>query len=239
MGSFIDLTGQRFGRLTVIGRAPSLIADDKIRKTGRRITVWRCQCDCGNVKDIISWSLRSGHTISCGCYCQDNMRKRMTTHGDTLNGKPTRLYKIWDCMKNRCYNPNKKSYARYGGRGITVCDEWLNSFESFKEWACANGYQDDLTIDRIDNDQGYCPSNCRWATRKEQNSNKSNNHYLTYNGETKTLMQWSEVTGLPFSTLSTRARKWKNANAEEILLTPRKVDKDGHRIYVQSKLRKE
>lgn len=231
MGSFIDLTGQRFGRYTAICRA-----DDYVLPCGRHKTMWTCKCDCGNVKNVLSDSLISGHVVSCGCYLKENTRARMKTHGATLNGKPTRLYKVWDGMKARCYNKNKTYYPIYGGRGIKMCDEWHYSFEAFRDWALANGYDDTLTIDRIDVDGDYCPENCRWATIKEQSNNKRDNHYLTYNGETKTLTQWSEITGFSFSMLSTRARKWKDATAEEILLTPRKVDKDGHRIYVQSKL---
>ena len=236
MGTFIDLTGQKFGRYTVLEQAPSRVSKDKDRVNGKKRTMWRCQCDCGTIKDVDSWSLRSGHIVSCGCYLKDNMRKRMTKHGATLFGKPTHLYKVWDGMKARCYNPEKVYYDRYGGRGITMCDEWRYSFEAFQEWAYANGYQENLTIDRINNDRGYFPDNCRWATDKEQSNNKSDNHYLTFNGETKTLMQWSEITGFPYYTLSSRANKWKDATAEEILLTPRKVDKNGHRTYVQSKL---
>ena len=233
MDTLINLTGQRFGRYTVIERAP-----DYVSPKGKRCVRWKCQCDCGTVKEVNGNALKTGNVVSCGCYAINERRERMTTHGATRNRKSTHLYSVWDGMKERCYNRNKAYYHRYGGRGITMCDEWHYSFEAFQSWAYENGYREDLTIDRIDNDKGYCPENCRWVTIKEQSNNKENNHYLTFRGETKTLMQWSEATGFPFSTLSRRASHWKNATAEEILLTPRKIDKNGHRAYVQSKLAK-
>ena len=229
--TFVDLTGQRFGRYTVIERAP-----DYVSPKGKRCVRWICQCDCGTVKVVNGNALKTGHTVSCGCYKSDVKREERKTHGAVVGGKPTRLYKVWDGMKERCYNKSKNYYYRYGGRGITMCDEWHYSFEAFQEWAIANGYREGLTIDRIDNNKGYCPENCRWATIKEQNNNKSDNHYLTFRGETKTIMQWSELTGFSYATLSRRACKWKYATAEEILLTTMKVDRNGHRTYVQSKL---
>lgn len=228
---FVDLSGQRFGRYTVLHRDT-----DQFSANGKRRTKWVCKCDCGNVKSVGAYDLRAGHILSCGCYKKQIKRAQLTRHGAILGGKPTRLYRIWDSMKARCYDPNKNYYSLYGGRGIQVCNEWRYSFEAFQEWALNNGYDDTLTIDRIDADGNYCPENCRWSTIKEQNNNKRDNHYLTYKGETKTLAQWSEVTGFPYHTLSARVRKWKNATAEDILLTPRKIDKNGHRTFVQSKL---
>lgn len=120
------------------------------------------------------------------------------------NGKGTRLYRIWKIMKTRCYNKNFHKYRRYGGRGITVCEEWKNSFIEFRKWALDNGYAEDLTIDRIDNNGNYEPSNCRWVSIKTQANNRSSCHYITYQGETHTIAEWANIKGLKFNTLISR-----------------------------------
>lgn len=147
-----DLTGQRFGSLLVVGLAQEA-------RNGRRI--WNCRCDCGTSTRVSTHHLTGG-TQSCGC--------RKGQKGAKAKG--ARLYRILTGMKMRCYNPHTTGYKNYGGRGITICDEWMQDFWTFYDWALTNGYADGLTIDRIDNDKGYSPDNCRWATRADQNRNK-------------------------------------------------------------------
>ena len=206
----IDLTGRKFGRLTVVERD----CNDHTNK----YAWWVCRCECGNYIVASSSSLNGGHTQSCGCLFREtvianNMKKRK--HG-MIN---SRIYNIWRSMKKRCLNPNHEAYPRYGGRGITVCDEWKDDFQTFYDWAMTNGYQEGLTIDRIDVNGNYEPGNCRWATAKEQNNNTRNNRLLTHNGETHTMAEWADITGIGYDTLQSRLFKggW---TVEEALTKP-------------------
>lgn len=158
MGSLINMSGQKYGKLYVIKRQGT---------KGGHVT-WLCQCDCGKTTVVNGRNLRNGLTTSCGCFHKEQLIERSRTHGQTKS----RLYRIWHNMKNRCFYTNSNCFDDYGGRGIKVCDEWKNSFEKFQDWSMSNGYSDNLTIDRINNDGNYEPSNCRWVSMKEQCSNR-------------------------------------------------------------------
>ena len=169
----IDMTGQKLGRLTVLGRAENA-------KNGK--AQWICLCDCGKTTKVTGVDLRSGHTVSCGCFHTERSSLVLSAIskgkvGDKNNAyrhgeRHSKLYSVWAQMIQRCTNPRHKRYADWGGRGITVCEEWKTDFKAFYDWAMANGYKEGLTIDRRDNDKGYSPENCRWATIIEQNKNK-------------------------------------------------------------------
>lgn len=198
MGEFINLTGQRFGRWLVLKRAENT--------KGTR-AVWLCRCDCGNTNIVTGKDLRNGKSKSCGCL--------RTKHG----GDKTKLYYVWHDMKSRCFNKNSIPFKDYGGRGITVCDEWRDSFESFRDWSMANGYVEGLTIDRIDNDGPYSPENCRWVTQKLQCNNRRGNHIIEFKGESHTISEWSDMKGIPPATLRRRLSS-HNWSVEKALETP-------------------
>ena len=190
-----DLTGQKFGRLTAIGI-------DLARDTTKR-TYWICQCDCGKISSHRADGLLRGTIKSCGCYKSEQDAIRVSkNHKHKQSG--TRLYSIWQGMKERCYRKTSSCYKNWGGRGIDVCDEWRNDFAVFYQWAIDNGYKKNLTIDRIDNNAGYNPQNCRWVTIKEQCRNRRSNIDITIGNTTKTLTEWCEVFDLPYGTINAR-----------------------------------
>lgn len=182
-----DLTGKRFGLLTVIQRADT-------QKNG---TYWLCKCECGNTTEVRRDHLETGNIKSCGCM------QRKYGHGQT----ETRLYHIWCTMKARCFTKTSHKYTRYGGRGITMCEEWKNDFAQFYDWSIEHGYQDNLSIDRIDNNGNYCPDNCRWVTPTEQSNNTSKNVLIEYKGETGTLSQMARKYGLKPTVVSKRLKR--------------------------------
>ena len=173
-----------FGRLTVIGE-----------KSEKKHIYWLCKCSCGNVKWIRKTRILSGQTKSCGCLRKEIKR----THGQCK----TKLYRVWTSMRQRCNNPNNKRYKDYGGRGIKICDEW-NNFSNFFKWANEHGYHEGLSIDRIDNDKGYSPQNCRWATMLTQNNNTRHCRRITYHGETHTVAEWERKLNMKCGILEQR-----------------------------------
>ncbi|MEH7084987.1 hypothetical protein V7139_19925 [Neobacillus drentensis] len=270
VAKFMDLTGQRFGKLTVL-----YLLEESRNQPNKK---WMCRCDCGIEKAVDGYSLRKGAAKTCkGCIKNKDISgqtfhrwhvvSRSTEMGDwncvcecgtekvvsiyqLLRGKPKscgclskeilikrnksfakygvehqRLLNIWDTMKARCYRPNSKDFKNYGARGIKICDEWKNDFFAFYEWARGNGYEDHLTIDRINVNGNYEPSNCQWATTKQQGNNTRINRHITIGGETKTIAEWSEVAGISPKALRYRIEaEWR----EEELLVPVGVQK----VYV-------
>lgn len=186
--NFIDLTDERYGRLLVLGYAGRLY--------GR--TAWWCRCDCGTVKKIAGNAMRRGATTSCGCYVAELTPNK--THGRRKSG----AYSSWSAMKQRCTNPNNQNYADYGGRGIKVCERWLNNFENFLEdmGERPKGH----SIERVDNDGDYEPGNCRWASQRQQVNNTRQNRYLKFNGRSQTISQWARETGIERRTILRRLK---------------------------------
>ena len=198
--------GERFGKLKVI-KLHHIEKD----KRNRNIEYYLCRCDCGNECIINKIYLKTKETKSCGCLKKENMKK---TSQKTIkhNKTHTRLYNIWRNIKQRCFYKINSNYKNYGGRGIEVCDEWLdkeNGFINFYNWAMDNGYKDDLTIDRIDVNGNYEPNNCRWANLKTQAKNRRNNHIIEYNGEKHCISEWAEILKINYNTLLSRVRRKK------------------------------
>lgn len=192
-----DMTGKKFNRLTVINREGTHVS-------GRsKLALWRCKCECGKEVVVRGSSLRNGTTKSCGCVQRENASIANTTHGLSR----TSIHYIWLGMKRRCNNPKDKNYSYYGGRGISVCKDWDTDFVTFKDWALKNGYREGLTLDRIDVNGNYEPSNCRWATQKEQSNNTRRNKFFKYNGGEYTLSQISDMCGIGYVALYKRLKR--------------------------------
>ena len=199
--------GDKFGRWKVVNEA-----EDKKAL---------CQCECGTERLVYIDNLVRGKTKSCGCYRKEYLAD-IKTNGARDNHK---LYQVWNGMKYRCYDKKSKSYKDYGERGIAVCKEWKDDFPGFLKWSLENGYEEGLTIDRIDNDKGYCPDNCRWVNRTVQNRNRRCNHYIEIDGETKTLVEWSLISGLKRQTIQSRIRYgW---SGKDLLLPTKGVGANG------------
>lgn len=202
----LDLVNKRFGSLIVI-------KEHCVRNNGH--IMWECLCDCGKTSIVKGIHLKSEHTKSCGCAQSAMMKKISKTRSKTHGFSKTDLYHVWASMKSRCYYPKNVSYPYYGLRGIVVCNEW-KKFENFYSWAINNGYKKGLSIDRINNDGNYQPNNCRWATLKEQANNMSTNIKLSYNGKTKTVIQWCEIFNIKKDTAYRKLRRGKSF--EEIFI---------------------
>jgi hypothetical protein len=204
----VDLTGNRFGKLKVISRSET--------RNKYKDVLWNCLCDCGNSKLCTTGALQHGGNTSCGC------TQGHPTHGDWA----LRVRRIWMGMIARCYSPTATSYHNYGAKGVTVCEEWLDYFV-FKEWAYKSGYEDNLTLDRFPDKKGdYGPTNCRWATYKQQANNKTNNAILNIDNQSKTISEWADLSGINQSRISTRIKLgWDVKRAVFQPITKNKISK--------------
>lgn len=207
--------GDKYGRLTVIEYAGT----NKYRSA-----LWKCVCECGKETIVRGTELRGGHVRSCGCFQREVASKAVRDYNTSPDYRPpdntkhgkrhSRLYGIWCNMKQRCYNPNSDRYKYYGGKGVTICDEWLHDFSPFHEWAVSNGYADNLSIDRIDVNGPYSPTNCRWTNQTEQVANRTNTVRIEYHGVTKPLAEWCRELGVNYKTAHA---KLKNGETPEMI----------------------
>ena len=204
-----EIIGKSFGRLTIV---------DAYRVNGRIFVKASCVCD-GNIKEYDYYSLKTGHTQSCGC-----LRKEVVSDNKSIHhGRDTRLYNIWKNMRQRCLNSNHPEYKYYGGNGITICSEW-DEFVEFKAWALANGYTDLLTIERINLDDGYNPINCKWIPKGEQSSNKRDTVLMTINGISKPITIWCKEYGIGYKAV--KKRMSKGMDFQTALTAPKQTHKN-------------
>lgn len=205
MSRKLDMIGKRFGKLTVI---------EEYDRNKRGYYRYLCKCDCGNEKIAIGSELQNGHIKSCGCYKKDSIINRCAKY----TKEEKKLYGIWKGIRSRCNNKNSKPYQYYGGRGITICDEW-NDYLIFYHWSMQNGYEKGKQLDRINNDGNYEPSNCRWVTPLENNHNRGNVNHYTINGITHTLTEWCSIYKIKYNTVRARIIQ-KGWDIEKALTTP-------------------
>ena len=208
--NFKNLTNQKFGYLT------PLYIDEA--RTNSKHTYWFCVCVCGKTRSLQTHQLTSGKVTSCGCH-----NPRFLLHEEIVKRK--RLYNIYCGMIARCYHSQSISYKYYGGKGITVCDEWKDSFKAFALWAESNGYNDNLSIDRINNTKGYSPDNCRWIPKNHQQNNRSSCVYYTHNGEKHTMIDWCKILHFDYTLAQSRRKEAKRKNIEdtfEYVFAPKK-----------------
>ena len=208
----VDKTNRRYGRLTVL----------KQDKTKTDAIYWVCKCDCGNYKSIKSSELHPGRIKSCGCLREEVLKRQQEqTHGEAK----TRLYSIWRGMKKRCYQPTSAGYKNYGGRGITVYEDWLCSYENFRDWAYENGYEDGLSLDRINVNENYTPSNCKFSTYYQQVNNKRTNRKITYKNIQLTVSQWCTLTEVPKTTFYRKIKELGEDAAVEWAINHKKQER--------------
>ena len=207
----VDRIGERFGRLTIVEEK-----EPKLYKPRTYARIFLCKCDCGNMVVASYTNLKAGNVRSCGCLKKDCGKGILSN--ESQNQDKLRLHMIWQSMKNRCSANSGRHYKNYKLRGISVCEEWKNDFNAFYEWAINNGYYPTLSIDRIDGTKGYSPENCRWATAKMQANNIKTNVIITYNGESHTIPEWSQITNIPSYVI--RNRRNYGWNVERTLTTP-------------------
>lgn len=197
MANIIDISGQKFNRWTV---------EELVGRTTSGGGLWKCRCECGTVRNVDGRSLRDGTSKSCGCLRNDNAKAGKYNSARAVTHE--RLYGVWSGIRSRCLNPHDRAYERYGGRGITICDQWKD-YRTFYNWAIENGYDDSspkyvCTVDRIDNNGNYTPDNCRIVPQLIQCNNRQTNHLLEYEGSTHTISEWARITGINKHTIRRR-----------------------------------
>lgn len=215
-----NLIGQKFGYFTVVG-----FGETRERNNGKLVRTWDCVCVCGNHRYLTTHEVTTEKRKSCGCKQKEFRVKSATIHGDSH----TRLHNTWSGMRARCYTKSDYHYKWYGERGIKMCDEWKDNYVAFKEWALQNGYDENLTIDRIDNDGNYCPENCRWVTMKVQSNNTRRNKFYEAFGEKHTLSEWADIKGASRELLKGRVKNgW---DIERALIEKKRETVNGHYVY--------
>lgn len=217
--SKVPIIGQKYGKLEVLEIF-------EMFKYGSHRNIARCKCDCGRTKDLLAANVFNGDRTDCGCGQREFVKNLNYKHGKSKFGN-SKIYGVWMGMKNRCYNTKMKSYKNYGARGIIVCDEWKNDFCEFEKWALAHGYEDDLSIDRIDNDGNYCPENCRWATAEEQSKNTRRNIWIEAFGERKVLGDWVQDPRCKVGRYGLKKRIQQGWSSEQAITTPPREKPNG------------